>query len=221
MHRTKPSARMSLLGSVKGKNAIRFRGSKPEFPPSYSKWLELKERQQNQDAKLAKFKRSAVRLDRDLDRELRSIEVRLLTELARDDACKVPKDALRAIANDLWQYHCGSRFTHWSSRLPRSKKRDADPQLEYLKGLAVAFINQADSRDEEKRRRSFVAAKFGISKNHHRDWEMLVKKRSLSVPDLSGLVSKRLPDQIPDSVIELAGEKFLVLKRKRNLENKQ
>ena len=82
--------------------------------------------------------------------------------------------------------------TSFSFKPSRSNRRDSDPQLEYWKGLAVAFIYQADSVVEKERRRLFVAEHFGIGKNHYKDWESLAEKGSLRVPDFSDLAAKGL-----------------------------
>lgn len=215
MRRAKLSPRVSLLRSFRGRNTIRLNTSKPKFPPSYSKWLELKNKYRSQDIRLSEFKRSERELDRNLDADLRLCEVELLYELARGELYRVPKDALMEIADSLWEYHRGSRFTHWASRLPRSNKRDSDPQLEHLKELAVAYIFQADSEIDKNNRRDFVADKFGKGDNHKGDWELLVKQGKLSVPDFSGL-----PVTIDESLIEWAGQKFQMLLRKRNISNR-
>ena len=218
----KISQRKSLMARHRASNrpnkTIRFNSSKPQYPPSYRSWLALKEKQNKQLEKLVKFKRRKVELDKNLDAELRLSELNVLFELARDKNYKIPKNVLQNIAYSLYQLNAGSKFTHWSFKPPRSNRRESDPQLEFLKGLAVAFIHQADSVVEEERRRLFVAEHFGIGKNHYKDWESLAEKGALPLPDFSGLAAKGQPHLIADSNIEWAGKQYLGFKRKRSLE---
>lgn len=211
MRSSRIAPRKSLLGRANSNKSIRFNSSKREFPPSYLKWLELMARLESQEAERTKFKRRKVNTDRSLDTQLQLCEVDLLYELAGDNVYKIPKDALRAIASSLWQYHRGSNFTHWSSRLPRSNEPHSDPQILHLKGFAVAYIRQANSEIEKKRRRKFVAQKFGKDRRREKDWELSAAKGKLDVPDYSRLAAKGLPFLIDDSLIEQAGARFQVL----------
>ena len=216
------SQRKSLMArhsvNYRPNKIIRFDSSKPQYPPSYQSWLVLDEKQNKQAEKLVKFKRRKVELDKNLDAKLRSSEIGILLELAIDNNYKIPADALRSIAGSLHRLNMGSKLTHWSFKPSRSNRRDSDPQLEYWKGLAVAFIYQADSVVEKERRRLFVAEHFGIGKNHYKDWESLAEKGSLRVPDFSDLAAKGPPYLIAYSLIERAGKQYLGFKRKRSLE---
>ena len=66
-----------------------------------------------------------------------------------------------------------------------TNRRNSDPQLEDLKGLAVAFINQATSKVEKKKNRNLVAKHFRLKAKRKADWESLAEKGNLFVPDYS------------------------------------
>ena len=67
-----------------------------------------------------------------------------------------------------------------------TNRRNSDPQLEDLKGLAVAFINQATSKVEKKKNRNLVAKHFRLKAKRKADWESLAEKGNLFVPDYPG-----------------------------------
>ena len=209
----KISQRKSLMARHRAGNRpnkiIRFDSSKPQYPPSYQSWLVLNEKQNKQAEKLVKFKRRKVELDKNLDAELRLSEINVLFELSSDKNYKITKDALCSMAGSLHQLHMCSKFTHWSFKPPRSNRRDSDPQQIHLKELVAAFILGASSESEKAKRRETVARHFGMDRKRKKDWEKQAEEGLLNVD-----YYLELPIPINDSVIEWAGQKWQMLKRR-------
>ena len=157
-------------------------------------------------------KNRPVTLDPDLDAELRLCEISLLAQLGSGHY-RVPKDAIQAISNALWYYHSCSKYTHWLFKPSFTNRRDSDPQQEHLKGLAVAFINQATSKVAKKANRKIVSEHFGLTPKRRADWEYSAAKGRLSVPDYTNY-----PYSVPiyEEIIEWAGQMYQSLKARSN-----
>lgn len=208
MLRAKRTQRESLIKRFSRKGSTQFKTSLSEFPPAYDEWLILKQRKSDESRKLREVKNRPVTLDRELDAELRLCEITLLAQLGFGQY-RVPKDAIQAISDALWHYHSSSKYTHWLFKPSMTNRRDSDPQQEHLKGLAVAFINQATSKVAKKTNRKIVSKHFGLKPKRRADWEYSAAKGRLSVPDYTKYL---YPIPIYEEIIEWAGQKYQSLK---------
>ena len=216
MLRAKRTHRKSLIKRFSRKGSTQIKTSLSGFPPAYDEWLLLKERKSDESRKLREVKNRRVTLDRDLDAELRLCEIILLAQLGSGQY-RVPKDAIQAISDALWFYHTCSKYTHWLFKPSFTNRRDSDPQQEHLKGLAVAFINQATSTVAKKANRKIVSKHFGLKPKRRADWEYSAAKGRLSVPDYT-----KYPYSVPidEEIIEWAGHKYQSLKGRSNRSKK-